>query len=301
MAGDPYWNETVLLLHCNGSNGSTAFTDQKGKTVTANGNAQISTAQSMFGGASGLLDGNGDSLSIASHADLNFGTGDFTIEGWLYLLSATQDTFASILASGQTTYQSGCRYLMVGSTRNLRIGGHFGAGSVDIAAAGDASVPANTWIHFAATRIGTTVRVFLGGELKGTGSSPAAFDFSTTATYLGKNGWDGASGELYAHFDDIRVTKGIGRYSANFTPPAAAFPDAITKLSGIVRDHTNMPCQRLVRAYRSDTGVLAVSGNSDPGTGAYSLDAGGNLVYDLRFFDSTGNYNDIVLSDVVPI
>ena len=48
---------TKLLLHCNGTDGSTTFTDEIGKTVTANGNAQIDTAQSKFGGASGLFDG----------------------------------------------------------------------------------------------------------------------------------------------------------------------------------------------------------------------------------------------------
>ena len=60
---------TVALLHMDGADTSTTFTDESGKTWTANGNAQIDTAQSVFGGASGLFDGTGDYLSASDHAD----------------------------------------------------------------------------------------------------------------------------------------------------------------------------------------------------------------------------------------
>lgn len=76
---------TKLLLHCDGTDGSTTFSDNgvTGHTVTANGNAQIDTAQSKFGNASGLFDGTGDYLTIPDHADWNFGTGNFTIDAWI--------------------------------------------------------------------------------------------------------------------------------------------------------------------------------------------------------------------------
>ncbi len=78
---------TVLLLHADGSNGSTVFVDSgsNGKTVTAYGNAQISTAQSKFGGASAYFDGNGDYLSVPSSDDWSFGTEAFTMEAWIRL------------------------------------------------------------------------------------------------------------------------------------------------------------------------------------------------------------------------
>ena len=74
--------QTVLLLHCDGTDGATTFTDSSdtSHTVTANGNAQIDTDQSKFGGASGLFDGTGDYLSIPDSADWDFGTGDWTID-----------------------------------------------------------------------------------------------------------------------------------------------------------------------------------------------------------------------------
>src|SRR5687768_6144765 len=71
---------TVALLHMDGADGSTTFTDESGKTWTARGDAQIDTAQSVFGGASGRLDGNGDFVDTPDHADWDFGSGDFTLD-----------------------------------------------------------------------------------------------------------------------------------------------------------------------------------------------------------------------------
>ncbi|MEJ0012775.1 MAG: hypothetical protein WDM94_09155 [Bauldia sp.] len=60
----------------------TTFVDSSasGRTITANGNAQVDTAQAKFGGASALFDGAGDYLTVPASADFNFGTGDFTVE-----------------------------------------------------------------------------------------------------------------------------------------------------------------------------------------------------------------------------
>lgn len=77
---------TVLLLHCDGDDGSTVFTDSSGyaHTVITNGNAQIDTARYKFGTGSGLFDGSLDYLSIADSDDFEFGTGPFTLEAWIY-------------------------------------------------------------------------------------------------------------------------------------------------------------------------------------------------------------------------
>ncbi len=78
---DDSGSKTVTLLHFNGSNGATTFADAKGKTYTAAGNAQISTASPIFVGSSLLLDGAGDWIQTTSGlADFAFGTGDFLIE-----------------------------------------------------------------------------------------------------------------------------------------------------------------------------------------------------------------------------
>lgn len=72
IAGDPYFSSVVLLLHCDGSNGGTTFTDHSSaaRTLTASGNTNTSTAQYKFGTASGRWDGSGDHLSCPHHTDL---------------------------------------------------------------------------------------------------------------------------------------------------------------------------------------------------------------------------------------
>ena len=85
-SSDPYFSSTKLLLNGNGTNGSTTFTDSSNSshTVTASGNAQISTTQSKFGGSSMYFDGSGDYLVIAQDTSTDLsGVVDFTIEAWV--------------------------------------------------------------------------------------------------------------------------------------------------------------------------------------------------------------------------
>ena len=74
----------ALLLHFDGADGSTTFTDSSltPKTRTANGDAQIDTADSKFSGASGLFDGTDDYITTPDSADFVLGSEDFTIDLW---------------------------------------------------------------------------------------------------------------------------------------------------------------------------------------------------------------------------
>jgi hypothetical protein len=76
---------TQLLLHANGANNSTTFLDSSStkKTVTAFGNAKISTAQSKFGGSSASFDGTNSYLSLPDSSDFNLNTEDFTFDYWM--------------------------------------------------------------------------------------------------------------------------------------------------------------------------------------------------------------------------
>ena len=76
----PPTTNTVALLHMDGTNGSTSFPDDTGKTWTANGNAQVTTTSPQFGTGAALFDGSGDWIDSASEADFGFGTGDFSLE-----------------------------------------------------------------------------------------------------------------------------------------------------------------------------------------------------------------------------
>lgn len=224
QATDPNFASVQLLLHMNGTNGSTTFTDSSGtpKTVTAAGGAQISTTQSKFGGASGSFDGTGDYLTAAG-AGLAVGSGNFTIEGWFYFNSL----------------QTGIRTLWAHRSTNATIGGALvthssGALSLYIAESAfdwqvlgfspSLTVSATTWHHIALVRDGNTIRTFLDGAAGTTttftGSVHTSGDFSLMA------GAQDGTQEVDGYCDEFRLTVGVARYTSAFTPPTAAFPDA---------------------------------------------------------------------------
>lgn len=211
---DPYIANVSLLLHCDGTNGSTTFTDNSSnpKTVSVVGNAQVSTTQSKFGGASIRFDGSASELATSTSTDLAFGTGDFTVEcfirinvakpyGFMYFTTGTAPNFLLAFGNnGQTL-----RAFVSGSVIDLN---------------GPTSLGLNTWHHVAVTRSGTTVRVFLNGVLEVSGT--CASDFTNTTAIIGET-----LDPIDAYIDELRVTKGIARYTTNFTPPTTAFDSAI--------------------------------------------------------------------------
>lgn len=213
MSGDPYWGKVSLLLSMNGSDGSTSFVDSSSLafSVTANGNAQIKTDQSKFGGASGYFDGSGDYLSIASNAAFGFGTDAFTVEFWLYptrnsgdedvVDSRTSDTGMALLIG-----KSGAGAVRCYDGTTVRTGG---------------TLTLNTWQHVAWSRSGSSNIVFLGGTSVISFSN--AFDAGTARPLtIGANVSTGFE-NYQGYVDDLRITKGAARYTTNFTPPAAAF------------------------------------------------------------------------------
>ena len=212
---DPYRSNVSLLLHGDGANGSTTITDNSPtpKTVTAAGNAQISTAQSKFGSSSVRFFGG---RLVAPVIDLR---SDFTLETWAYADNPSGGVRA--VAGNWKNEQ----LLLVQSGANLELYWFpFSAGSPLITSAG---LVAGQWQHLACTRQGTTFRVFISGSVVGTATNSQTASASTASFLVGSYpAADGSStGPYSGHLDDFRLTVGIARYTANFTPPAAAFPD----------------------------------------------------------------------------
>jgi hypothetical protein len=217
---DPQYGSVSLLLHGNGTNGSTTITDNSPspKTVTAVGNAQISTAQSKFGGSSIAFDGTGDYLTVPSNTAFAFGTDDFTIECWVWFGPAI-NTYGRIIQCGD--YASGGDWQLVRweNTNPAQIAFDMQAGSPRMQSS--ILISQNTWAHVAVTRSGSTVRMFIDGI--SAGSVTSSLNLTKSVITVGAN-----SAGLEAHngyIDDLRITKGIARYTSNFTPPAAPFPD----------------------------------------------------------------------------
>lgn len=210
---DPFFANVVALLHFDGADGSTTFTDSSplAATFTAAGNAQIDTAQSKFGGSSLLCDNNGDYVQGPSSANYGFPSGtDFTVEAWVRL--AGTPVYEYVLAGSGS---SALAFLLDGSNLYLA---RQGVGD-DIARPFVPSL--NTWYHVAGSRSGTTYRLFVDGTQLGA-TATTTVNYSTTAPRVGGNtGVDSFNGWV----DDFRLTRGVARYTANFTPPTRAFPN----------------------------------------------------------------------------
>lgn len=218
-AYDASFSSVSLLLHMDGTNNSTTFTDSSSNalTVTANGNAKISTTDSKFGGASGIFDGTTDYLTVASSSLFALFAGDFTVEFWLY---------AAGTVNNQTLVQlstSGTERANVSLVSNLIVlyTETGGSGATRISATAPA---ANTWHHIAWTRSGTTSRLFVNGSSVGTATS-TPYPSGNMQVSVGANDRTSGGTCLNGYIDDFRITKGVARYSANFTPTTVAFPD----------------------------------------------------------------------------
>lgn len=232
VTGGVPFSSVSLLLHMDGTNGSTTFTDNSGtpKTVTANNGAAISTAQSKFGGASGLFDGSNDFLSIAADSAFNMGTGPWTIECWIRPTSKANN-YAAIIGSSHATFTGTACSLLLGGTsttpsgwRNKIVLSHFGQNPILISTT---SINLDTWYHVAVTYDGANVRLFVNGNLEQTTASSQTFDFSATSgTRIGRDGWNAGAGHFAGYIDDLRVTKGYCRYTVNFVPPSAPYPNS---------------------------------------------------------------------------
>lgn len=178
------------------------------------GNAQIDTTIKKYGTGSMEFDGTGDWLLIPDSIDQRLGTGNFTIECWLYL-SAT-GTARGIVGKGTST----TGWLLSTNTSNAVV---FTYGTSTITSTGTLS--GTTWYHIAVVREGTSTnqtKIYIGGTNDGTGTVSTDFN-QTNAAYVGANRTGGDP--MNGYIDDLRITKGVARYTANFTAPTAAFPD----------------------------------------------------------------------------
>jgi hypothetical protein len=196
-----------------GTNGSTTFTDSSSNAfaVTANGNAKVTTTDPKFGTGALTLDGTaGDYLTVAADADFQFGTGDFTVECWVYVNTVGN---TGLFTFGGTN--SGLAVNLFAGNWTLTTSGSGGSGL--------ASITTGAWQHLAVTRSGSNLRMFIDGTQIGSTLTNTT-DLSDNALKIGY--YYDPYYAINGRVDEFRVTKGVARYTANFTPPTAAFPDS---------------------------------------------------------------------------
>lgn len=222
-ATDSYFSYVTLLLHGNGPNGSTVFTDNAPTpcTVTGFGNAQISTSQSKFGGASILFDATGDYLTVSPAVNLN--PSDFCVEFEVYYTTALTQNPVMTNRSGPSGYWISAGY----SSGQLRVAWQqWDVGGIYDAAIALDSPPLNTWVPICIERIGNVLNVYSRGTSIASLNTANRPSIPLSTTYIGQDsGSPGAS--LNGYLDEIRVTIRPGaRYGANYTPATAQFPNS---------------------------------------------------------------------------
>ena len=221
---------TKLLLHGDGADASTTILDSEAgtkKTVTAVGNAQIDTAQKQFGTGSILFDGTGDYLSLADSNDWNLGSDDFTVDAWARFAAFPSNNDATIVAQYGSTDNIrswSCKLADTSGVKTLRMTVSANGTATSEFDSTTITVSLNTWYHFAFVRDSNTLRFFVDGTAYGTGDLTGITFYDTTelltigclnspSPALFINGW----------IDEFRISKGIARWTSNFTPPIVAY------------------------------------------------------------------------------
>jgi len=226
---DVFDEYTTFLSHFD----NPAIKDELYSPLTVNSNAALSTLQKKFGVASLSLDGNGDYVSAAFNSlRFGFGTGDFTMETWVYLNAmpaadgwpTSWSSHMSVMGVGTPNAGDGCN-MVLGATKlylNNSDSGYFG---------NNHGMTTGQWYHLAITRSGNVWRAFVDGikigEFTNAMSAGAGSNF-----YIGCETGQGAW--LNGYIDELRVSKGIARWTSNFTPPTAAYGPSAPVSTGIM-------------------------------------------------------------------
>jgi len=278
------------------------------KTITVNGNPNVSLAN-PFGetvstisnytwsptsyGASAYFDGTGDSLTIAANSAFSFGTGDFTVEFWFNLGSASGNYQSMLLF----THSGGSFIMRFGSSGDyssyLQVGIVASAASNVYSTNLSQSALFGQWTHFAFTRQSSTCRVFVNGIQRslGTGVTPSSFTLqsfsdstniaSSSTVYIGS---DTTPSPFTGYITDLRVTKGTALYTGPFIPPTAPVSNvANVSLLTLQSDIGSNSAQFVDQSPNNH--LITRNGNASQGTYGPHIPNGWS-----GYFDGSGDY-----------
>jgi hypothetical protein len=212
---------TKSLLHFDGADAGTVFTDESGKSWTGVAHAQIDTAQSYFGGASGYFDGVDDYIETADNEDFDVGSGDFTIDSWIRpFQSGTVICIFGQMNSTQTAGSTSYRGYISATNKLITT---IQSGTTSYSGTSTASIGSAAWAHVAMVRNGNTIYNYINGTNDGTISVTGL-----TVNNSGNKVSVGRQGEYNGFYfkgwiDEFRFSKGTARWTANFTPPVIAY------------------------------------------------------------------------------
>lgn len=211
---DPYFANVSALLHMQGANNGTVFTDSSSNalTCTALGNAKTITTDFKWGNSCANFDGSGDYITVAASSAMDFGSGNYTVEMWVKWSSVSG-------AQTLIDFGNGATYLRFDNGNTLYF---FDAGAMMISGATISQLASGTWYYIAFVRTGNTRSVYVNGSLIGSASRVGTSGSSSISTKIGAR-YDSALA-FNGKMQDVRVTKSVARDVT--TIPTAQFPDS---------------------------------------------------------------------------
>jgi hypothetical protein len=209
---------TKSLIHFNDGDEAVIFTDESGKVWTAHGDVHITNDQSKFDGLSGAFDGLTDYIDTPADPDWNLGTGNFTIDFWVYITNGAQQTLFSLGdGTADNVLKIGMIYSTGSPTASLTVGGV----SIFSNLLPNAVIAYNAWNHLALVRYGADFRLYAAGQ-HGTPASSAISIPDATAISISGYRTGGTDYDLYGYIDEFRFSR-TARWIDEFTPPTAPY------------------------------------------------------------------------------
>ena len=227
---DQYYNSSSLLCHFDSLNPAGRFIDSSRNNfaITSSGNVTVDNNIYKFGGGSLYLDGTGDYLVTPTTSILTFGTNDLTVELWIYQTISSVSAYKVIV--GDNVYASVGGWTLYSYNNQLNL---WKGGTELITPSGTLTL--NSWNYVVWTRSSGNNRIFINGTQVGSTVSDST-NYTSNAIYIGASKINTLN--FAGYIDELRITKGVARYTANFTPPSAPFPNSrnqvLTKYVGLV-------------------------------------------------------------------
>ena len=299
-AGDDQFTKVTALFNFDGSDGDTTTSgldaSNKNLTLSYSSGDQLSNTQKKFGATSLYV---ADNVTVSSSDGFNFGTGDFTIEGWYYLTQFNNQFLYDQWASSSTGAGNNQIYVKSNEGGAIRV---YYDGSGKFTTTGGFSL--NTWTHLAVVRYSNTIKVYFNGTADGTTQSYSGQYGKTGDLYIGDQ-HAGGGGAPQMYVDDFRVTKGLARYTSNFTAPTTAHltsaGDSLKNIivnedaDGVIIGTSGISTTRIAKAWVNFNGTGTVAIRSSYNVSSITDDATGK--YDVNFSTAMSDNDYSVVSD----
>ena len=299
-AGDDQFAKVTALFNFDGSDGDTTTSgldaSNKNLTLSYSSGDQLSNTQKKFGATSLYV---ADNVTVSSSDGFNMGTGDFTIEGWYYLTQFNNQFLYDQWSSSSTGAGNNQIYVKSTDGGSIRV---YYDGSGKFTTTGGFSL--NTWTHLAVVRYSNTITVYFNGTADGTTQSYSGQFGKTGDLYIGDQ-HAGGGGAPQMYVDDLRVTKGLARYTSNFTAPTTAHlssaGDSLKNIivnedaDGVIIGTSGISTTRIAKAWVNFNGTGTVAIRSSYNVSSITDDATGK--YDVNFSTAMSDNDYTVVSD----